>query len=81
MNGKGLIIAVVSVGVALGMLIVTLHQTTSAAIRDVRSDVANLREEVHRDISDLRDRMGGLEQRMARLEGLFDGYTKREAAN
>ena len=50
MNGKGLIIAVVSVGVALGMLIVTLHQTTSAAIRDVRSDVANLREEVHRDI-------------------------------
>ena len=63
MNGRGLIIAVVGVGVALGTLIVVLHQTTSAAIRSVQSEVHDVRN----DIADLRERM-------ARLEGLFEGH-------
>lgn len=32
-----------------------------------------MRRDMHRDIGDLRERM-------ARLEGLFEGFTKREAA-
>jgi hypothetical protein len=43
-------------------------QTEIAA---VRSDVATLRSEVHADIA-------GLRERMARLEGLFEGHLNRE---
>ena len=37
------------------------------SLRDLRRDVAG----IHRDIADLRERM-------ARLEGLFEGFTLRE---
>ena len=72
MNGKGLIITVISVGVGLGGLILNGQRTSSRDIADLRSEVAALRTEVHDDIADLRERM-------ARLEGLFEGFTKREA--
>lgn len=62
MNGKGLIIAIISVGVGLGGLIVNGQRSTNRAIAELREDVADLRE------------------RMARLEGLFEGFTKRESA-
>ena len=42
----------------------------------------NLRSDMHRQIGDLRDRIGKLEadmrERMARLEGLFEGFTNRK---
>ena len=59
MNGKGLIIAVITVGVGLGGLMIHGHGQIYRDIREVREDVGDLRE------------------RMARLEGLFDGFTKR----
>ena len=62
MNGKGLLIAIISVGVGLGGLIVNGQRSTNRAIAELREDVADLRE------------------RMARLEGLFEGFTKRESA-
>lgn len=62
MNGKGLIIAIISVGVGLGGLIVNGQRSTNRAIAELREDVADLREG------------------MARLEGLFEGFTKRESA-
>ena len=75
MNGavtnRGLIISLIGTGISLATLIVFLNQNTNAAIRDMRADVADLREEVHAEIADLRERM-------ARLEGLFEGFTKRE---
>ncbi len=33
--------------------------------------------QLHRDIGTLREDVGSLRERMARLEGLFDGFTKR----
>ena len=79
MNGKGLIIAVVSVGIALGGLAATLggmiiggQRSTSREIADLRNEVTALRNEVHADIADLREHM-------ARLEGLFEGHLNREA--
>ena len=68
MNGKGLIVAVIGVGVSLGILITTLHMTTAAAIAEVRQDISGLRDDV-----------GDLRERMARLEGLFEGHLNREA--
>ena len=78
MNGRGQIIAIVAVGVSLGGLILNGQRLTNSAIAelrvevaDVRNEVAVLRTEVQADIADLRERM-------ARLEGLFEGHLNRE---
>ena len=63
LNGRGPIMAVVGVGVALGALIVGLHQNTSVAIRNVQLEVHDVRN----DIADIGERM-------ARLEWLFKGH-------
>ena len=60
MNGRGLIIAIIGVGISLGGLILNSQRSTHRAIAELREDVAGLRE------------------RMARLEGLFEGYLNRE---
>lgn len=80
MNGRGQIIAIVAVGVSLGGLILNGQRLTNSAIAelrvevaDVRNEVAVLRAEVHADIADLRERM-------ARLEGLFEGHLNREGS-
>ena len=67
MNSKGLIAAVIGVGVGLGALIVSLHQTTSAAIRDVQAEIHEVRE----DVADLRVRMARMEGRMESLESVI----------
>ena len=78
MNGRGQIVAIVAVGVSLGGLILNGQRLTNSAIAelrvevaDVRNEVAVLRTEVQADIADLRERM-------ARLEGLFEGHLNRE---
>ena len=53
------LIAVIAVGVALAGLMLTGLRGVRLGVRDVRSDVGDLRE------------------RMARLEGLFEGFAGR----
>lgn len=69
MNGRGLIVAVISVGVALGGLMLRGFSRIDTEIVAMRGDIAGLR-----------DRMNSLEvtltERMARLEGLFEGHVK-----
>ena len=60
------VIAIVSVGVALGGMILYIARGLNELRRDVARDVAGLQN----NISDLR-------KRMARLEGLFEGYAGR----
>lgn len=67
MNGKGLIIAIIGVGASLGGLILNGQRTTNRAIAELRVEMGEVRE----DIADLRERM-------ARLEGLFEGHLSRE---
>ena len=66
MNGKGLIIAIISVGVGLGALSATLGGLILSGQSRMNSDIRMLQEDV-----------GDLRERMARLEGLFEGFTKR----
>lgn len=68
MNGKAIIIAVISVGVGLGGLIVNGQRTTNRAISELRGEIREIRSDV-----------GHLRERMARLEGLFEGHVNREA--
>ena len=68
MNGEGLIVAVVSVGVGLAALTTTLGGLILKGQSRMNSDIRTLQVDV-----------GGLRERMARLEGLFEGFTKRES--
>ena len=68
MNGKAIIIAVISVGVGLGGLILNGQRTTNRAISELRGEIREIRSDV-----------GDLRERMARLEGLFEGHLNREA--
>ena len=43
-------------------------------VANVRGDVANLRG----DVADVREDVADLRERMARLEGLFEGFTRGE---
>ena len=60
-------IAVVSVGVGLGALTATLGGL-----------ILNGQSRMNADIRSLQEDVGDLRERMARLEGLFEGYTKRD---
>lgn len=60
------LIAVLSVGVALAGLMLT-------GLRGVRVEMRDIRVELH----DARSDVGDLRERMARLEGLFEGFTDR----
>ena len=63
---------VVSIVIAAGTVFAAIllgHQSTRRDIAGLHRDVTG----IHRDIGDLRERM-------ARLEGLLEGFTRREPA-
>ena len=66
MNGKGVIVAIVGVGIGLAGLILNSQRTLAAALETNRSDIAEIRS----GLADVRERM-------ARLEGLFEGHLNR----
>ena len=73
----------IAIGI-LGVALVSLGWKVSSDIRQefkleiqhVREDVAGVRGEV----ADLRGDVADLRERMARLEGLFEGFTRGELA-
>ena len=70
-------IAIAAVGATLLAATVGMGAFTFNAISGVRGDVAELRTEVRSDVAALRADVGDLRERMARLEGLFEGFTGR----
>ena len=73
----------IAIGI-LGVALVSLGWKVSSDIRQefrleiqqVREDVANVRG----DVADVRGDVADLRERMARLEGLFEGFTRGELA-
>ena len=69
----------IAIGI-LGVSLVSLGWKVTADLRQeihyVREDVGNVRQ----DVADVSQDVAGLRERMARLEGLFEGFTKRELA-
>ena len=80
--------------IAIGILCVALvslgwkvssdiRQEFKLEIQHVREDVANARGDVANvrgDVADVRGDVSDLRDRMARLEGLFEGFTRGELA-
>ena len=83
MNGRGLIIAVITVGVGLGGLILNGQRTTNRAIGELRQDVSELRERMDMQDAGLRERMdmqdAGLRERMDELQERMAGLQERMA--
>ena len=63
------LIATLAVGVALGGAMLATMRGLSSGMSDLRSEMREVRSEV-----------GDLRERMARLEGLFEGFTGRGGA-
>ena len=66
------LIAILAVGVALGGAMLATMRGLRVEMGDLRSEVRDVRSEVR----DVRSDVGELRERMARLEGLFEGFTR-----
>lgn len=62
--------------IAIGILGVSLVSLGWKVAGDLRQEIHYVRQ----DVADVRQDVAGLRERMARLEGLFEGFTKRELA-
>ena len=77
----------IAIGI-LGVALVSLGWKVSSDFRqEFKLEIQHLREEVggdvaslRGDVADLRGDVTGLRDRMARLEGLFEGFTRGELA-
>ena len=70
------LIAIIGAAIALAAVILpSLH----AMRRDIAGLHSNITE-IHRDIAGVHRDVADLRERMARLEGLFEGFTRRETA-
>ena len=69
--------------IAIGILGVSLVSLGWKAAGDLRQEIHHVRQDVgnvRQDVADVRQDVAGLRERMARLEGLFEGFTRRELA-
>ena len=62
--------------IAIGILGVSLVSLGWKVTGDLRQEIHHVRQ----DVADVRRDVAGLRERMARLEGLFEGFTRRELA-
>ena len=70
------LIAIIGTGIALATVILPGQYATRRDIAGLHRDIAGL----HRDIAGLHRDIADLRERMARLEGLFEGFTRHESA-
>ena len=61
----------ISPAVIVGVMLY-LHRLTRQDIKGLRGEITDLRSHVDTNLKDVRNRMGRLEERMARLEGTLD---------
>ena len=73
------LIAILAVGVALGGAMLATMRGLRVEMGDLRSEVRDVRGEVRdvrSEVREVRSDVGELRERMARLEGLFEGFTR-----
>ncbi len=76
------LLSIFAVAIALSVQLWRGQRENREAQKETRNAIAALRESTARDIAALRESTGRdiaeLRERMARLEGLFAGFTQRE---
>ena len=72
MNPELVVGAIAGVG-ALAVIVIPVLFAIFTTLRSIQRDIGGL----HRDIGGLHKDIGDLRERMARLEGLFEGFTGR----
>ncbi len=77
------LIGIVAVGVALAGLMLVSNRENARALRaemkDMREDTRKQFESMRAEMKDMRGEMAKLRERMARIEGMFEGFLRREA--
>ncbi len=63
------LMAVIGAAIALAAVILSSQ-------RAMRREIGDMRQEMHQEIRKVQQDIGDLRERMARLEGLFEGFTK-----
>ena len=77
------IIAIIGAAIALAAVILPSLHAMRRDIAGLHSNIAGIHRditEVHRDIAGVHRDVADLRERMARIEGLFEGFTRRESA-
>ena len=79
------IISIIAVGVALaGVVLISVRENTRvlrAEMKDIRAEVKDVRGEmkdVRGEMKDMRVEMAELRERLARIEGMFEGFLRRD---
>ena len=72
--------AVIGAAIALAAVILSSQRAMRREIGDMRQEmhqeIGALRQEMRQEIGKVQKDVGDLRERMARLEGLFEGFTK-----
>ena len=74
-----IVLTIVGTAIALAAVIVPGQRAMRQEMNGVRQEINDVRLEVNdvrQEIGDVRRDISDLRERMARLEGLFDGFTK-----
>ena len=81
-----IVLTIVGTAIALAAVIVPGQRAMRQEMNDVRQEMNSVRQEINdvrlevndvrQEIGDVRRDISDLRERMARLEGLFDGFTK-----
>ncbi len=79
------IISIIAVGVALaGVVLISVRENTRvlrAEMKDIRAEIKDVRGEmkdVRGEMKDMRVEMAELRERLARIEGMFEGFLRRD---
>lgn len=79
MNAELVVGAIAGVG-ALAVIVIPVLFAIFTTLRSIQRDIGGLHKDIgglHKDIGGLHRDIGDLRERMARLEGLFEGFTGR----
>lgn len=63
-------------GKEMGTMGKEMHQEIGKLRQEVRQEIGDLRQEMHQEIGKVHQEIGDLRERMARLEGMFEGFMR-----
>lgn len=78
-----IMLTIIGAAIALAAVIVPGQRAVRQEIGDVRQEIGTIRQEIgtiRQEMGEMRRDIGDLRERMARIEGLFEGFTRSAPA-